>query len=59
METYESWIEKMKAGMRLMYEACNESCYKENEGGCEICPFGDICGPIPYDPDCWYKYFKE
>lgn len=58
-ESKNKWVEKMREGMRMMMEACEESTYDEKSLGCEICPFGEICGPIPYDPDCWGKYIKE
>ena len=52
------WKEKMRQGMLMMAEACEESTY-DAEGGCSVCPFGDICGPIPYDPDCWKGYLMK
>ena len=50
-----NWITKMKAGMRLMMEACEES-EKEN-GTCAECPFGEECGSV--DPAYWGKYLRE
>ena len=54
-----NWVEKMRTGMKMMMEACEESTHDEKSLGCEICPFGEICGPIPYDPDGWGKYVQE
>ena len=53
-----TWKEKMRQGMLMMAEACEESTY-DVEGGCDVCPFGEICGPIPYDPDCWRGYLQN
>lgn len=50
-----NWITKMRAGMQLMMEACEES---EHEGGtCAECPFGEECGSV--DPAYWGRYIIE
>ena len=57
-EKKNEWVEKMKIGMKMMMDACDESCYNAEAGGCEICPFGEICGPKPYDPAYWGEYVE-
>lgn len=47
-----NWIDKMKAGMRLMMEACEES--EIENGTCADCPFSEECGSV--DPAYWGKY---
>ena len=51
-ENETNWVVKMKAGMRLMMEACEES--EIENGTCAECPFSGECGSV--DPAYWGKY---
>ncbi len=55
-----NWKEKMRQGMKLIQEACNEDSIKKD---CHDCPFDKICDGLVdaywndvspyYTPDTW------
>lgn len=46
-----AWDDKIKAGMRLIKDGCEEA--EAEHGDCEACPFWDICPNDFCAPTVW------